>query len=494
LDYESAEPIFLVTDASLIGTGAWVGQGPSVSEIRPAVFHSRKFNSAQSNYSTFDEELLAIVDLLEHFRPVLSGCRFTILTDHKRLVAFPKQSELLGRQARWQNTINHFMCTIQYIDGYKNVIADTFFRVFINPEVLPILLDFIPSKIDSPEPPASTTINASKSAPAHSANSPLYAPIPPTPIVMSAASTTRSIAKKAEGTPCRPLLEIQIPKRQETGSPLAIAVPATPAVPASPLRTPTPTPQSAMQTIEQLMKAVPERYQTKKMQLPRHDPSNEAFVEGAGWRAQHAMMYWPACDNPTCVIHRSSHKYRKSFKDWNHCQYCNNNGHYTGSCPVQLHDETYTESPKLPPQRLQPGVPGWVLQMESLHNSSDISVDLPATPPQSATPPRAPTPPLDLDYDSSTSSETMNSSPPSPIMKLAPRTRSPGPNYSSDPETLPSYSPIPEAREYVFRTRIVYNDGANETTEELTFKSFNSADPDMESRHIPINGKGNKGW
>jgi len=212
LDYESAEPIFLVTDASLIGTGAWVGQGPSVSEIRPAAFHSSKFNSAQSNYSTFDTELLAIVDALEHFRPVLSGCRFTILTNHKPLVAFSKQTELLGRQARWQNTINHFICTIQYIDGYKNVIPDAFSRVFINPEVLPILSDFIPSKIDSPEPPASTTINASISAPAHSANSPLYPPTAPTPIVMSAVSTTRSMARKAEGTPRRPLLEIQIPK------------------------------------------------------------------------------------------------------------------------------------------------------------------------------------------------------------------------------------------------------------------------------------------
>jgi len=40
LDYESTEPIFLVTDASLIGTGAWVGQGPTVSKIRPAAFHS----------------------------------------------------------------------------------------------------------------------------------------------------------------------------------------------------------------------------------------------------------------------------------------------------------------------------------------------------------------------------------------------------------------------------------------------------------------------
>jgi len=49
-----------------------------------------------------------------------------ILTEHKPLVAFPKQTELLGRQVRWQNTINHYMCTIQYIDGYKNIIVDTF--------------------------------------------------------------------------------------------------------------------------------------------------------------------------------------------------------------------------------------------------------------------------------------------------------------------------------------------------------------------------------
>jgi len=50
----------------------------------------------------------------------------------------------------------------------------------------------------------------------------------------------------------RPVLEIQIPKRQETGSPLAIAIPA------SPLPAPTPAPLSAVQAIEQLMKADPE--------------------------------------------------------------------------------------------------------------------------------------------------------------------------------------------------------------------------------------------
>jgi len=78
---------------------------------------------------------------------------------------------------------------------------------------------------------------------------------------MSADSKTHSIAKKIEETRRRhSLLEIQIPKGQETRSPLAIAVPATPAVPASPLPTPTPAPLSAVQTIEQLVKADPDHY------------------------------------------------------------------------------------------------------------------------------------------------------------------------------------------------------------------------------------------
>jgi len=181
-------------------------------------------------------------------------------------------------------------------------------------------------------------------------------------------------------------------------------------------------------------------------------------------------MHYTACDDSTCVIHQSSPKYRKSFTTWNHCQYCNNYGHYTSSCPVKLHDDKYIESPKLPPECLQPSVLRWVLQMESLPNSSDISIRLPATPPQSATPPEAPTMPFDLDYDFSTSSETMNSSPPSPVTKLAPCPCSLRPNYFLDPETLPSYSPVPEAQQYAFRSRIMFNDGANETTKELLFK------------------------
>jgi len=200
------------------------------------------------------------------------------------------------------------------------VIANAFSRVFINLEVLPTLSDFIPSKINSSESPASTKINAAISAIAYSTNSPLHPPTTSIPIIISAASTTQSIAKKIEETTChRPLLKIQILKHQETGSLLAIAIPATTAIPASPLPTPTPAPLSAVQTIEQLVKADLECYQIKKMQLLRYDPMNKVSREAAAWRATHALMDYTVCDNPTCVIHRSSHEYRKSFTTWNYC-------------------------------------------------------------------------------------------------------------------------------------------------------------------------------
>jgi len=97
INYHSADQIYLVAYASLIGTGAWIGHGPTLQTIIPANFHSGKFNPAQENYSTFDKELLAIVDALEHFRSKLTGCSFIILTDHKPLVSFPTQYDLTGK-------------------------------------------------------------------------------------------------------------------------------------------------------------------------------------------------------------------------------------------------------------------------------------------------------------------------------------------------------------------------------------------------------------
>jgi len=40
VDYQSRHPIYLFTDTSKVGAGAWIGQGPSPDKAHPAAFHS----------------------------------------------------------------------------------------------------------------------------------------------------------------------------------------------------------------------------------------------------------------------------------------------------------------------------------------------------------------------------------------------------------------------------------------------------------------------
>ncbi len=59
-----------------------------------ARFFSQKLAAAQTRYSAFDRELLAIYSGIRYFRYMLEGQRFTVYTDHKPLTfALHKQAE-----------------------------------------------------------------------------------------------------------------------------------------------------------------------------------------------------------------------------------------------------------------------------------------------------------------------------------------------------------------------------------------------------------------
>ena len=47
INHESGEPIYLITDVSQPGIAGWIGQYDSTGKMRPAEFHSRKFNLTQ---------------------------------------------------------------------------------------------------------------------------------------------------------------------------------------------------------------------------------------------------------------------------------------------------------------------------------------------------------------------------------------------------------------------------------------------------------------
>lgn len=124
-------PLSLMTDASDTCIGAVLQQ--QVKGIwRPLGYFSKKLTPAQSRYSTYDRELLAIFAGVRHFRRMFEGRQLTIYTDHKPLVhAFEKvgSNSETPRRTRQLLFVSEFTTDIRHVSGDNNVVADTLSRV-----------------------------------------------------------------------------------------------------------------------------------------------------------------------------------------------------------------------------------------------------------------------------------------------------------------------------------------------------------------------------
>lgn len=126
-------PFTLTIDASSVAVGAVLEQNINGTP-RPLGFFSRKLRQAESRYSTFDRELLAVYLAVRHFKHLLEGSPFTIHTDHRPLVyAFSKPADAWSaRQQRHLSCISELNCSIEYTPGEMNPVADALSRVEIN--------------------------------------------------------------------------------------------------------------------------------------------------------------------------------------------------------------------------------------------------------------------------------------------------------------------------------------------------------------------------
>ena len=122
-------PLTLSTDASDIAIGGVLEQVIHGTP-QPIAFFSRKLSPAESRYSTFDRELLAVYSSVRHFRHFLQGTSFTIQTDHLPLVhAFTKKSDpISARQQRHLSAISEFNCSLHHVPGKRNPVADALSR------------------------------------------------------------------------------------------------------------------------------------------------------------------------------------------------------------------------------------------------------------------------------------------------------------------------------------------------------------------------------
>ena len=95
------EKLFLLhTDASGIGIGAVLSQLGEDEMDRPVAYYSRKLKPAETRYIVTEQECLAVVEAVRHFRVYLSGTFFTIVTDHSSLRYLTQMKDENGRLAR----------------------------------------------------------------------------------------------------------------------------------------------------------------------------------------------------------------------------------------------------------------------------------------------------------------------------------------------------------------------------------------------------------
>ena len=134
LSYPQPEaPTCLMTDASDTAVGAVLQQHVN-GAWHPISFFSRRMTPAETRYSTFDRELLAVYLSVKHFRHFLEGRPFQVLTDHKPLTyALNSRSDRYSpRQARHLDYISQFTSNICHVHGRDNVVADALSRVETN--------------------------------------------------------------------------------------------------------------------------------------------------------------------------------------------------------------------------------------------------------------------------------------------------------------------------------------------------------------------------
>lgn len=75
------------TDTSVLGVGAVLLQQGDTTKLQPVEFFLVTFTPTERNYDIYEQELLAIMKALAHWRPYLGWTKepFLIQTDHPNL-------------------------------------------------------------------------------------------------------------------------------------------------------------------------------------------------------------------------------------------------------------------------------------------------------------------------------------------------------------------------------------------------------------------------
>ncbi len=116
------------TDASDTGLGGTLSQLQE-GEERLIGYYSRLLSDAERNYCITKREFLAVVRVIENFKPYLYGQHFLIRTDNAAVAHMLTLKDTNPQIQRWQLFLSQFTFDIEHRPGRRHVNADTMSRM-----------------------------------------------------------------------------------------------------------------------------------------------------------------------------------------------------------------------------------------------------------------------------------------------------------------------------------------------------------------------------
>jgi hypothetical protein len=124
---DDSRPVYLHTDASDYGAGAYLFQIDSDGKERAIRFLSKSFSDIQKRWSTIEKECYAIFFALRDLEHLIRDRKFTLRTDHRNLLFLNSQAS--AKVTRWKLAIQEYDFDIEHIPGADNVVADHMSRL-----------------------------------------------------------------------------------------------------------------------------------------------------------------------------------------------------------------------------------------------------------------------------------------------------------------------------------------------------------------------------
>nr|GFC00840.1 reverse transcriptase domain-containing protein [Tanacetum cinerariifolium] len=115
-------------DASDFAIGAVLGQRHE-KHFKPIHYASKMMNDAESNYTTTEKEMLAVVYAFEKFRLYLIMNKSIMHTDHSALKYLFAKKDAKARLLRWVLLLQEFAFKVLDIKGAENLAADHLSRL-----------------------------------------------------------------------------------------------------------------------------------------------------------------------------------------------------------------------------------------------------------------------------------------------------------------------------------------------------------------------------